>query len=160
MVKKVKKQVDLLNPQVPLSKSHRILRGSSSRPLNKEYTEDRRTTRGCRAGRATTLRSPRRRGGDLAFLHGYKKPAGHTNCCAQAYLALQLQEPCFATPFEHGPRLRGGVLQNAHGTPTVGIRHQRVALVLVLEVLLGVHVRKPLDEHQSRERTSKRIWSF
>ena len=31
------KQVELLNPQVPPSKSHRILRGSSSRPLNKEY---------------------------------------------------------------------------------------------------------------------------
>ena len=112
------------------------------------------------AGRATTLRSPRRRSGDLAFLYGYKKPAGQTNCCAQAYLALQLQESCFATPFEHGPRLRGSVLQNAHGTPTVGIRHQRVALVLALEVLLGVHVHKPLDEHQSRVRTSKRIWPF
>ena len=43
-----KKQVELLNPQVPPSKSHRILRGSSSRPLNKEYIEDRLTTRGCR----------------------------------------------------------------------------------------------------------------
>ena len=41
------KQVELLNPQVPPSKSHRILRGSSSRPLNKEYIEDRLTTRGC-----------------------------------------------------------------------------------------------------------------
>ena len=70
------------------------------------------------AGRATTLRSPRRRSGDLPFLHGYKKPEGQTNCCAHAYLALQLQESCFATPFEHGPRLRGSVLQNAHGTPT------------------------------------------
>ena len=43
-----KKQVELLNPQVPPSKSHRILRGSSSRPLNKEYIEDRLTTRACR----------------------------------------------------------------------------------------------------------------
>ena len=43
-----KKQVELLNPQVPPSKSHRILCGSSSRPLNKECIEDRRTTRGCR----------------------------------------------------------------------------------------------------------------
>ena len=42
------KQVELLNPQVPPSKSHRILRGSSSRPLNKEYIEDRLTTRACR----------------------------------------------------------------------------------------------------------------
>ena len=42
------KQVELLNPQVPPSKSHRILRGSSSRPLNKEYIEDRLTTRICR----------------------------------------------------------------------------------------------------------------
>ena len=40
--------MELLNPQVPPSKSHRILRGSSSRPLNKEYIEDRLTTRGCR----------------------------------------------------------------------------------------------------------------
>ena len=70
------------------------------------------------AGRATTLRSPRRRSGDLPFLHGYKKPEGQTNFCAHSYLALQLQESCFTTPFEHGPRLRGGVLQNAHGTPT------------------------------------------
>ena len=151
--------MELLNPQVPPSKSHRILRGSSSRPLNKDYIEDRLTTRGG-AGRATTLRSLRRRSGDLPFLHGYMKPEGQTNFCAHAYLALQLQESCFTTPFEHGPRLRGGVLQNAHGTPTYGIRHQRAALVLVLEVLLGVHVRKPLDEHQSRIRTSKRIWSF
>ena len=42
-----KKQVQLLNPQVP-SKSHLILCGSTSRPLNKEYIEDRLTTRGCR----------------------------------------------------------------------------------------------------------------
>ena len=32
--------MELLNPQVPPSKSHRILRGSSSRPLNKEYISD------------------------------------------------------------------------------------------------------------------------
>ena len=37
-----KKQVELLNPQVPPSKSHRILCGSTSRPPNKEYINARR----------------------------------------------------------------------------------------------------------------------
>ena len=46
-----KKEVELLNPHVPPripSKSHLILCGSTSRPLNKEYIEDRLTTRICR----------------------------------------------------------------------------------------------------------------